>query len=40
MAKKMSVEEVLAAAKAGEITLVTTDEVYICAVVRGTGHNA
>jgi hypothetical protein len=35
-----SEEAVLAAAKAGEITLVTTDEVYICAVVRGTGHNA
>jgi hypothetical protein len=32
--------QVLAAAQAGEITLVTTDEVYICAVVRGTGHNA
>src|SRR5262249_16045464 len=32
--------DVLAAAKAGEITLVTTDEVYICAVVRGTGRNA
>jgi hypothetical protein len=35
-----SEEEVLAAEQAGEITLVTTDEVYICAVVRGTGHNA
>jgi hypothetical protein len=35
-----SEEDVLAAAQAGEITLVTTDEVYICAVVRGTGHNA
>jgi hypothetical protein len=33
-------EDVLAAAQAGEITLVTTDEVYICAVVGGTGHNA
>ena len=32
--------QVLAAAKAGEITLVTTDEVYRCAVVGGTGHNA
>jgi hypothetical protein len=35
-----SEEDVLAAAQAGEINLVTTDEVYICAVVRGTGHNA
>jgi hypothetical protein len=35
-----SEEDVLAAAQAGEITLVTTDEVYICAVVGGTGHNA
>ncbi len=29
----LSEEEVLAAAAAGEITLVETDEVYICAVV-------
>jgi hypothetical protein len=29
----MSEEEVLAAAAAGEITLVETDEVYVCAVV-------
>jgi hypothetical protein len=35
-----SEEEVLAAEQAGEINLVTTDEVYICAVVRGTGRNA
>jgi hypothetical protein len=35
-----SEEEVLAAAKAGEITLVQTDEVYLCAVVGGTGHKA
>ena len=32
--------EVLAAAQAGEITLVTTDEVYRCAVVGGTGQGA
>src|SRR5262245_6316787 len=32
--------QVLAAAKAGQITLVTTDEVYRCSVVGGTGHNA
>jgi hypothetical protein len=35
-----SEEQVLAAAKAGEITLVTTNEVYLCAVVGGTGHKA
>ena len=29
----LSDEEVLAAAAAGEITLVETDEVYVCAVV-------
>jgi hypothetical protein len=29
----VSDEQVLAAAAAGEITLVETDEVYICAVV-------
>ena len=33
-----SEDQVLAAAQAGEITLVTTDEVYKCAVVSGTGH--
>jgi hypothetical protein len=33
-----SEEDVLAAAQAGEITLVTTNEVYLCAVV-GTGKN-
>jgi hypothetical protein len=32
--------DVLAAAKAGEITLVTTDEVYRCSVVGGSGRNA
>jgi hypothetical protein len=32
--------QVLAAAQAGEITLVTTDEVYRCSVVAGTGRNA
>jgi hypothetical protein len=32
--------QVLAAAKSGEITLVTTDEVYRCSVVGGTGHGA
>ena len=32
--------QVLAAAHAGEITLVTTDEVYRCSVVAGTGHGA
>jgi hypothetical protein len=32
--------QVLAAAQAGEITLVTTNEVYRCSVVGGTGHNA
>ena len=32
--------QVLAAAQAGEITLVTTDEVYRCSVVGGTGRNA
>jgi hypothetical protein len=35
-----SEEQVLAAAKSGEITLVTTNEVYRCAVVGGTGHHA
>jgi hypothetical protein len=35
-----SEEDVLAARDAGEITLVTTDEVYICAVVGGSGHGA
>src|SRR5262245_43343131 len=32
--------DVLEAAKAGEITLVTTDEVYRCSVVGGSGHTA
>jgi len=32
--------QVLAAAHAGEITLNTTDEVYRCSVVGGTGHGA
>lgn len=32
--------EVLAAAKAGEITLVTTNEVYRCSIVAGSGQNA
>ena len=35
-----SEDEVLAAAKAGDITLVTTNEVYRCSVVRGTGRGA
>jgi len=36
-----SEEDVLAAAQAGEIILHTTDEVYICSVVRGSAdHNA
>jgi len=35
-----SEEDVLAARDAGEITLVTTDEVYICSVVGGSGHGA
>src|SRR5262249_5971621 len=35
-----SEEAVLAAEKAGEITLNPTDEVYVCAVVRGTGQHA
>ena len=30
--------QVLAAAHSGEITLTTTDDVYRCAVVSGTGH--
>jgi len=32
--------QVLAAAQAGEISLITTDEVYRCSVVGGTGRNA
>jgi hypothetical protein len=32
--------DVLAAAQAGEITLTTTNEVYRCAVVGGTGQGA
>jgi len=32
--------DVQAAAAAGEITLTTTDEVYRCAVVSGSGRNA
>ena len=32
--------DVLAAQQAGEITLITTDEVYRCSVVAGTGQNA
>jgi len=32
--------QVLAAAQAGEITLVTTNEVYRCSVVGGTGQGA
>ncbi len=35
-----SEDEVLAAAQAGVITLITTDEVYRCSVVGGTGHGA